>query len=267
MMAASTLSSDFVRVLQALARGRNALGARAYAATAWGETSLPARVLTRFIDTGDFGSAPDYAAAGRAFIAFAAQDSIIARINSLQPMRRTAFNTSVMRQVSGGVGSWTAEGVQIVASGASFDTTRLLPRKIAGLMVATRETLLLTGPAFEQALSQDLSRAIGQIEAASFLDPSAAGDDNQPASITYGAPSVPSSGSDPAAIQADVRALLAVFKGDVQRSVWLLNASDAMSLNMIGDDVGGAGLTANGGTWFGLPAICSSGAPAARQTR
>jgi Phage capsid family len=266
MMQTNSLASDFVRVLTALARGRNALGARAFAASAWGENALPVRVLSKYIDSGSFGDSPDYAAAGRAWIAFAQADSIVGRVNAIQPMRRTGFNTTTMRQITGATASWTPEGAQVVVSDASFDTMRLAPRKQSGLVVLTRETLLLTGDAFERALMADLSRACGELETVSFLDPAIAGDEARPASITHDAPSVASSGGDATAIQADVRSLFALYKGDLQRSLWLMNSSDAISLNMLGDEVGGLGLTANGGMWFGLPAICSSGAPLGQVT-
>lgn len=63
-----------------------------------------------------------------------------------------------------------------------------------------------------------------------------------------------------------MRKLPARYISDLLRSVSLLNASDAMNLNMLSDEVDNAGLTANGDTWFGLLAIRKIGAPPGQTT-
>lgn len=254
---------DAIRLLIALATGRgDAVAARSFAASRWGENSAITRALSALVSTGSFGDNPDFVAIGRGFIEQLRGDSIVARVNSISPMRRTAFETPVLRQVQASTASWTGEGLSIEASGNAFDTMKVPPRKLAGLVVFTAETLRLTGGELERALLADLAGAVAEMESDAFINPLNAGDDEKPASVTHDAPVVHSSGSTPDAIRHDVRELLGLFQGRFSRALWVLNAQDAVALRLLSNDVGGAdGLTATGGMWCGIPAIGSDACP------
>lgn|GEM_PF-1154052 len=258
---------DAVRLLIALARTRgNASVARSYAAAQWGENAPVARALTRFVSTGSFGDDPDYRAIGRGLVEIIRADSVVARINTISPMRRVGFDVPTIAQVEAASAAWTAEGLAIQASSNAFDTLRVPPRKISGLVVFTRDSLLLAGPELESALLADLARAVASMDGGALLDPSNGGDADKPASVTYSAPVVHSTGPTADALRADLRALFAVFKGDVSRAVWLMNSDDALALCLMGDAIGAEGLTVRGGEWFGIPAIASASCPQGQVT-
>lgn len=84
------------------------------------------------------------------------------------------------------------------------------------------------------------------------------------ASITFGADSIAAEGSgDADDIRVDVRSLMQKFvdaNNPLSAGVWIMPAGLALSLSMMVNPLGQPefpGLTANGGTFFGLPVITS----------
>lgn len=253
------------RIAKALILSRGeAVAARAFAEANYGATSLPARLLAKnVIGTSDVIGDIDARTASEAFIALARRGSLIEAINGVVPFAKVPFNVPFMAEGEGTTAFWTQEATPIKTSREGFKTSRLPVLKIASLVVLTVELLKLIGPTADAMINRSLMRAANLLEGSSFIDPANAGTpDVEPASITYGAPSTPSTGSTPAAIAADIEALCASFAGDLGSAVWLLSPATGVTLALMGASVGALNLgIGSTGYLVGLPAIAHSAVP------
>jgi HK97 family phage major capsid protein len=140
--------------------------------------------------------------------------------------------------------------------------------KISSIVVLTEELIRLSTPAAEAVCRRDLIGALAAYMDQQFIDPTvAASTDVSPASISYGATSISSTGSNIAAVCTDVRAMFAAgFAGNVSYStgVWVMHPRTATYLSMLrstGDVFAFGTITPKGGTFFGLPVITSNAVP------
>ncbi|MCY1359018.1 Phage capsid family protein [compost metagenome] len=125
----------------------------------------------------------------------------------------------------------------------------------------TQELLQGQGAAFESAVSNDLVNPIAALEGITLLDPANSGGAESPASITNGVAPVPSSGSDAAAVRADIRALFAAFDGSLETAVIAMHPETALELSMMQASLGESSLTVRGGELFGVPVVTSDSVP------
>ncbi|WP_312800041.1 phage major capsid protein [Pseudomonas sp.] len=258
----------FTRYAIALARSKGNLMQAAEIAKGW-EDSTPevATVLKAAVAAGTTTdpswAAPlvEYQNMASEFIELLRPQTIVGRI---QGLRRVPFNIRMPGQTSGSSVGWVGEGMAKPVSALSFDTTTLRFTKVAGIVVLTDELVRFSNPSAEAIVTADLTASIAQFLDGQFIDPAVAEVSNvSPASITNGVTPIAASGVDADAVRADVRALFAQFIAanlTPTNGVWIMSPTTALALSMMVNPLGQPefpGLTMNGGTFFGLPAITS----------
>lgn len=252
---------DFVRMAIALAEanGKEAAAER-IAARRWGEDSVASRIfksgfayelMTKGpVAGGTTGSwAAELASAESAaaeFFSLVRQRSIIGRIDGL---RRVPLQTRLVNAATGFQAYWVGEGAAVPVSSASYNENSLPPRKLAALTVVSEELLLSADPAAETFIRDDLANACVATLNSAFLDPANSGtSDVKPASVSNGAPSLPATGDG----LADIRLLIDIFPGDLERAVLVGSPATFAALH---DPLILPGLGIRGGEAIGIPAI------------
>jgi HK97 family phage major capsid protein/HK97 family phage prohead protease len=226
------------------------------AAVAAGTTTDPtwAGALTQYVDfAGDF-------------INYLRPETIIGKFgtNGIPPLRAIPFNVRVKRQTSGGEAYWVGEGRPKPLTSFDFDTVTLRWAKIANIAVLTDEQVRFSSPNAETAVRSALAEAIAAREDITFIDPAVTAiADTRPASITNGASSHASSGSDADAVRNDVGTLMGALAAahlPYSQAVWIMNSANAIQLFLMQNALGQpefGGMTATGGMFMGRPVIVS----------
>lgn len=178
--------------------------------------------------------------------------------------RRVPFNISMPGQTSGSSVGWVGEGKPKPIGKLAFNTTTLRFAKAAGIVVLTDELVRFSSPAAEAIVQGDLIAAMAEFLDQQAVDPTIAEVSNvSPGSLTNGVTPVNASGTDADAVRADVKALfsnLIAANLSAAGCVWVMQETDALALSMMLNPLGQPefpGLTATGGTFFGLPVVTS----------
>jgi HK97 family phage major capsid protein len=195
------------------------------------------------------------------FIEFLRPQTIIGRIPGL---RQVPFNIRMPRQTGGGTAQWVGEGVPKPLTRQSFDFVTLGYMKLAVITVITEELARFSQPNAETIIRDDLAKAVVQQMDADFIDPDNAGTANvKPASITNGVTLTASAGNTEANVREDIRTLYGLWIANnlsPTGGVWIMPSSTAMGLSLMVNALGQPsfpGITAQGGTFFGLPVVTS----------
>jgi HK97 family phage major capsid protein len=132
----------------------------------------------------------------------------------------------------------------------------------------TDELAKMQDGAADAFLQRELVAALAQFSDQQFIDPTvAASPDLNPASITNGAFSIPSSGATVAAINTDVQALFAAGIAaniDYANAAWVMHPRTALFLSSLltaGNLPMWPTISVRGGTWYGLPVVTSGAVP------
>jgi len=140
----------------------------------------------------------------------------------------------------------------------SYSAVTLTPRRAQATVVVTREVIERGGALAEESLNAELLRALARAEDYGFLDPTNAG------SVSFGAPTITSTGSALAAVDADLRsALQAAYDREIslERGAWVMHPQTCTYLAALRGS-GGApaypNVAARGGTLLGLPVVTST---------
>ena len=204
------------------------------------------------------------------FVEFLRPQTILGRFgaNGVPSLRRVPFRTALIGQTTGGNGYWVGEGAAKPLTKFDFSRTVLEPTKVANIAVVTEEVLRDSSPSAEMIVRDQLAAALRERLDIDFINPAkAAVAGVSPASILNGVTPVASSGVDADAVRADIRALFGAFiaaNNAPTSGVWIMEATTALSLSLMQNPLGQAefpGITMNGGTLFGLPAIVSEYVP------
>lgn len=186
-------------------------------------------------------------------------------VGRIQNFRRVPFNVNIPGQTTGSSVGWVGEGKPTPVSALAFDTTSLGMSKVGGIVVMTEELVRFSSPSAEALVQQDMIATISQFLDGQFIDPAKAAGANgvSPASITNGVEAIPASGTDAAAVRADVKSAFDAFitaNLSVSGAVWIMSESTALALSMMQNALAQPefpGISMAGGTFFGLPAILS----------
>lgn len=186
-------------------------------------------------------------------------------VGHIQNFRRVPFNVNIPGQTTGSSVGWVGEGKPTPVSALAFDTTSLGMSKVGGIVVMTEELVRFSSPSAEALVQQDMIATISQFLDGQFIDPAKAAGANgvSPASITNGVEAIPASGTDAAAVRADVKSAFDAFIAanlSVSGAVWIMSESAALALSMMQNALAQPefpGISMAGGTFFGLPAILS----------
>jgi HK97 family phage major capsid protein len=199
------------------------------------------------------------------FIEFLRPNTIIGRIPGL---RRVPFNIQMPRTTSATSAGWVGENAPKPVSAMAFDTVQLRWAKAAGIVVLTDELVRFSNPSAEAVVRQDLVDTITQFLDRQFVDPSVAAVTNvSPASITNGVTGVTPTGTNEAALRADVATLFAnllTLNLSPSGGVWIMTQQQALRLSLMVNSLGQSSfpnINAEGGTLFGYPVVASENIP------
>jgi HK97 family phage major capsid protein len=265
----------FARMAMAIARAKAAGGMMGTpemvyrADKRWMDTSPEiAEVFKTAVNAGDSttaGWALEWAYAqniASEFIEFLRPQTIIGRVSG---WRAVPFNVRVGSQTAGSTGYWVGQGKAIPMSKLTSSSVSLGIAKVAGLVSIDKELARLSTPAAETLVRNDLARECQETLDLSLIDPNQGGQANiQPASLTYGVTPVTPSGTNYAAFVTDVKSLFTTAitaNLDISQATWVLSPTTALALSLMVTSLGNPqfpGLTINGGTLMGLPAVVTT---------
>jgi HK97 family phage major capsid protein len=200
------------------------------------------------------------------FIEFLRPQTIIGKFGTggIPSLRRVPFNINIRGQTSGGQGYWVGQGRAKPLTKFDFNNTYLGYTKVANIAVLTEELLRFSNPSAETLVRDALAAALIERLDTDFVDPDLDAVANvSPASITFAATPIVSSGNDADAIRADVKALMGAYIASniaLSSGVWIMPATMALSLSLMMNTLGQPefpGINMNGGTFMGLPVIVS----------
>ena len=209
---------------------------------------------------------PDYPTFAGDFVDFLRPQTIIGKFGTggIPSLRRVPFNVRVAGQTSGGSGYWVGEGAPKPVTKFDFETTQLRWAKVANIAVLTEELVRFSSPAAESLVRDALAAALIARLDLDFIDPTkAAVADVSPASITNLITPTAVSGTDAAAVRADIQTLLGLFMADNNNptnAVWIMPNTIALALSLMTNALGQPefpGISMTGGNLKGIPVITS----------
>lgn len=205
-------------------------------------------------------------AAVAAFLEYLRPATILGKfgMDGVPGLTRLDFYSPYVIETGGGAAYWVGEGKPKPLTAFDYDRSTLTPLKIANIAVLTEENIRYSSPNSDMIVRNALVKAIAAGLDVAFIDPSNNGTSNvKPASVTYGAETVVSTGDDAEDIRLDVRALFAKFiaaNNAPSTGVWVMSATNALALSMMVNTLGQPefpGITMMGGRFQGLPVIVS----------
>lgn len=208
------------------------------------------------------------------FIEFLRPMTIIGKFgaNGIPSLRRIPFNVRITGQTTGGAGYWVGQGKQKPVKKFDFSATTLTFAKVAAISVLSDELARFSSPSAEAEIRQALSDALIERLDTDFVDPMKTLSANvSPASITNGVSPLTPSGTDAAAVRADIAQLLATFIAaniNPVNGVFITTNTVALTLSLMRNALGQKefpDVSMLGGRLEGFPLIasqyCSSGSP------
>ena len=188
-------------------------------------------------------------------------------LGKMTGLTRVPFNVRMSGQDSGSSAYWVGQGKPVPVSKLHTLEVTLGIAKAAGLVVLTEELVRSSAPSAEMLVRNDLLKAIATFLDVQFVDPNVAAVTNvSPASITNGVtPTVPT-GTNAAALRADVQTLFKTFiqaNMDPTSAVWIMETTQALAISLMQNALGQPefpSISMAGGTFFGLPVIPSMSA-------
>jgi len=257
-ISALTRGTNLSRYIQAIALTNGFIRAAAEYAERWKDSPAVALTLRAQVSgmstTGSGNPLVHYGIAAE-LIELVRNVSILGK---LEPrMRRAPFNTDVSRETTTGASSsWVAESFAIPAASLNYDSIRLAAYKAATIVVITKELMKLSSPSAELVVRSSLVKGIAAYLDGQFLNASVARVATvNPAAITNGAPTVTSTGSIIASVEADLNSMLALLVS-WENPVWIMRPATAARL---ATKLGAPGMGPN---ILGFPFIASANSPA-----
>lgn len=150
-------------------------------------------------------------------------------------LREIPARVKVKGQDGAFTGYWVGESKAIPASKGDYSTVDLEPLKVAGLAVISMELLEDSQPSAEMLVRDGLVEASSQRVDQTFLSASAASAGVSPAGILNGVSALTPSGTDLAAVRADLAALLYPFVTNKMASglTLVMNPATGLALSMM----------------------------------
>jgi HK97 family phage major capsid protein/HK97 family phage prohead protease len=174
-------------------------------------------------------------------------------LGKIPGLRNVPFNTKVPSQTAGGTYGWVGEAKPKPVTKLAFTTASLGISKAAGIIVLTKELVMLSNPSAEALVRADMVAGIAQFLDTQFIDPAVAAVAGvNPASITNGAPTAAAT-TNPL---ADIIGLINHFATNniaVDGVTFRTNLDGSPEF---------PGVTINGGSYKGLTFITSQAAGA-----
>src|SRR4029453_4376600 len=176
-------------------------------------------------------------------------------------LRIVTFNTKVPSQSAGGSYGWVGEAKPKPVTKLAFASTALGVTKAAGIIVLTKELIMVSEPRGEDLVRKDMIAGIAQFLDAQFIDPAVAAVAGvNPASITNGAPTAAAT-TNP---MADIMGLINHFVTNnipVDGVTFLMSPASALALSFRTNLDGSPefpGIGIGGGSYRGLNFVTSN---------
>jgi len=174
------------------------------------------------------------------------------------PLRSIPGRVHVKGQDGAATGYWVGESKAIPATKPDFSDVELLPLKVGAIAVASKELIASSSPSAEMLIRDSIAEASAQRVDTTFLSAAAASAGVSPAGILNGLSALAPSGTDAAAVRADMMSLYSSFLAAKNASglVQIMTPSMAKALALLVNALGQpefVGLNANGGTLLGDP--------------
>lgn len=262
----------FTRLAMALAAGRGSVTDAIRHAQRW-ESSTPD--VAKFIERAVAGTTTDSNWASPLvdetnlvgeFVELLRPETLLGK---LQGFRNVPFNVKIPTQTGGSTVGWVGEGAAKPVSELAFSTLTLAHNKVAGIVVLTEELARFSDPSAEETVRRDLIEQTAQFLDDAFINPAHDGSSPtiRPASVTYGASSIPASGTDAEAFLCDLAQLQESFLSanlSLAGTVLVMSSVQAARLALFRNALGQyefPNITANGGTIAGIPVVTSENVP------
>jgi len=201
------------------------------------------------------------------FIEFLRPQTIIGKFGTgtIPSLRRVPFNVRILGQTSGATGAWVGQTVQKPLRKFGVAVAHTLNwAKVSAIMVFAEELARFSSPSAEMLIRDELVKALVERLDTDFVDPAKAIEANvSPASITNGLVALTPSGTDAAAVRADLAQLFQTFidaNNTPTQGVFITSNTVALALSLMMNALGQPefpGITMTGGTLVGLPVIAS----------
>lgn len=175
------------------------------------------------------------------------------------PLREVPANVRIKGQDAAATANWVGESKAIPVSATSMSTVDLTPLKVAALTVCSNELIEDSSPAADMLLRDSLVQAIAQKIDGTFFSSAAASAGVSPAGILNGLTPLAPSGTDEAAVRADMQALVYPFVTAKMASGIhvVMNPAQGLALGSFVNTFSQPafpGINENGGTFMGRPA-------------
>lgn len=174
------------------------------------------------------------------------------------PLRSVPARVHIKGQDGAATGYWVGESKAIPATKADYSDVELTPLKVGALAVLSKELVQDSSPSAEMLVRDALAEASAQRVDTTFLGSAAAVSGVSPAGLLNGLTALVPSGTDAAAVRADMLSLYSGFLTAKNASglVQIMTPSMAKALALLVNALGQpefVGLNANGGTLLGDP--------------
>lgn len=185
-------------------------------------------------------------------------------VDKMNQLVKVAFNVSVPVQTAASSATWVGEGQVKPMSNPVFSNVVLTHNTLALITPVSKQLVKLGRADSISMIQNDMVKAIAKGMDESFLNPLSteiAG--IRPASVTAGAFNFAASGTDAAAVRADLGVLMqgSLVDGDLSGLVYVMKSGVAYNLSRMRNALGQREfpeLTLNGGFIDGIPVIVSN---------
>lgn len=172
------------------------------------------------------------------------------------PLRPVPARVHIKGQDGAATGFWVGESKAIPATKPDFSDVELTPLKVGAIAVCSKELVQDSSPSAEMWIRDSLVQAIAQRVDTTFVSATAASAGVSPAGLLNGVSALNPSGTDAAALRADLQALYSGFLTAKNASgLWhIMTPSMAKAISLMVNALGQLefpGLTAEGGTFLG----------------
>ncbi len=176
------------------------------------------------------------------------------------PLRPVPARVHIKGQDGAATGFWVGESKGIPVTSADFSDVELTPLKVGAIAVASKELIADSDPSAELWIRDSIAQASAQRVDTTFLSATAASSGVSPAGLLNGLAAAAPSGTDAAAIRADLQTLYSGFLTAKNASglYHVMTPSMAKAISLMRNSLGQKefeGLNAMGGTLEGDPVV------------
>jgi HK97 family phage prohead protease len=172
------------------------------------------------------------------------------------PLRPVPARVNIKGQDGASTGYWVGESKAIPVGKSDYSDVELTPLKVAAISVCSKELVRDSSPSAEMLIRDDIAQASAQRVDTTFLSATAASSGVSPAGLLNGVTAGVPSGTDAAAVRADMMTLYSGFLSAKNASglVQVMTPSMAKALSLLVNSLGQTefpNLNAMGGTLLG----------------